>query len=84
MKIIINDSDKEIKIKLPYHLVFNSLSATVLPKVINKNAESEGVITSKQLRQLMRELSRFRKKHRKWVLVDIENGETGEKVVITL
>lgn len=82
MKIIIKESEKEIKITIPYRLVFNSLSSIILPKMINKNAEIE--ITSKQLRLLIRELNRFKKKHRNWVLVDIEDGESGEKVVITL
>lgn len=86
MKIIINSSDenKEIKIKIPGRLIFNSVTAAVAPKLISKEEGPEFTLTGKQLRLLVREINRFRRKHKDWVLVEVEDGETGERVVIKL
>lgn len=84
MKIIINSSDESKEVKIPGRLILNSVTATVAPKLISKNAGSEFTLTGKQLRPLIREINRFRKKHKDWVLVEVEDGHSGERVVITL
>lgn len=84
MKIIINGSDESTEIKIPGRLILNSITATVAPKLISKKAEPGFSLTGKQLRPLIREINKFRKKHRDWVLVEVVDGDSGEKVVITL
>lgn len=87
MKIIIKDSDTNRNITLPSRLILNSLTATLAPKLINKKIKggknnSKISVTGSQLRRLIREINRYRRKHKDWVLVEVEEGTTGDSVVI--
>jgi hypothetical protein len=89
MKIIVKDSDMNLKIILPSRLVLNSLTAYLAPHFINRKtgADKNGSvseITGKQLRLIFREINRYRRKHRDWVLLEAESGSSGEKVMIKL
>lgn len=87
MKIIIKDSDTNRNITLPSRLILNSLTATLAPRLINKKVNSgkdecKPKITGSQLRVLIREINRYRRKHKDWVLVEVEERATGDKVII--
>lgn len=87
MKIIIKDSDTNRNITLPSRLILNSLTATLAPKWINKKIKGSGndtklCVKGSQLRRLIREINRYRRKHKDWVLVEVEEGATGDRVVI--
>lgn len=87
MKIIIKDSDTNRNITLPSRLILNSLTATLAPKLINKKIKGRGndtklCVKGSQLRRLIREINRYRRKHKDWVLVEVEEGANGDKVII--
>ncbi|MBD5103901.1 MAG: hypothetical protein HDT47_03445 [Ruminococcaceae bacterium] len=87
MKIIIKGYDTNMNLTLPSRLILNGLTATLAPKWINKKINgfkknSEISITGSQLRTLIREINRYRRKHKDWVLVEVEEGENGDRVII--
>lgn len=84
MKIIVKDSDTNLNLKIPSGMILNTITATILPKALNKKSGGEFKLTGKQLRPLVREINRFRKKHKDWVLVEVEEDSTGERVIIKL
>lgn len=87
MKIIIKNSDTNMNLTLPSRLILNSLAATLASKWINKKINGSGndvklCVKGNQLRKLIREINRYRRKHKDWVLVEVEEETTGDKVVI--
>lgn len=89
MKIIVRDSDTNLNLTLPHRLLLNSLTATLAPRVLNRRTGAEEnpsipKITGKQLRMFIRELNRYRRSHKDWVLLEVENDASGEKVMIKL
>lgn len=83
MKIIIKDSDTNLNLTFPSRIVLNRITASLAPKMINKKAgEKIPPVTSGQLRALVREINKFRKKHKDWVLVEVNEASTGEQVII--
>lgn len=87
MKIIIKNSDTNLNLTLPSRLILNSLTATLAPKLINKKINggknNSGIyLKGSQLRRLIREINRYRRKHKDWALVEVEEGENGDRVII--
>lgn len=83
MKIIIKDSDTNLNLTFPSRIVLNKITAALATKMINKKAGEEiPPVTSGQLRALVREINKFRKKHKDWVLVEVNEASTGEQVII--
>lgn len=83
MKIIIKDSDTNLNLTFPSRIVLNKITASLAPKIINKKAGEEiPPVTSGQLRALIREINKFRKKHKDWVLIEVNEASTGEQVII--
>ena len=69
-----------IRPMLPSGLVLNSLTASFLPKYL----EEQGIhITREQARVFVKELNRFRKRHKDWKLVEVQ-GADGDIVDICL
>ena len=87
MKIIIKDADTNLNLRLPSRLILNSITAALAPRIINKKIKESAddfkrPVTSSQLRALIREINRYRRKHRDWVLIEVEEESKGERVVI--
>lgn len=88
MKIVIKDADTNLNLRLPSRLILNSITAALAPRIINKKIKEstdndfKQPITSSQLRTLIREINRYRRKHRDWVLIEVGEESTGERVVI--
>lgn len=85
MRIIVKDSDTNLNIKLPSRLILNGITAAFASKIINKKIEDKGgnsPVTSSQLRNLIREINKYRRKHRDWILVEVDEPSTGSRVII--
>lgn len=85
MRIIIKDSDTNLNIRLPSRLLLNGITAKLAPKIINKKIKNKGgnfPVTSSQLKNLIREINKYRRKHRDWILVEVDEPSSGDKVII--
>ena len=81
MKILVKEhGGHTIRLVFLSGLVLNSLSARFLPKYL----EEQGIhITREQALMFIKELNRFRKSHRDWKLVEVQDAD-GEIVEIRL
>lgn len=87
MRIIVKDSDTNLNIRIPSRLLLNGITAKFAPKTINKKIEDKGGnfhVTSDQLKILIREINKYRHKHKDWVLVEVDEPSTGDRVIIKL
>lgn len=81
MNIVIKSKQgKNIRIPLPSVLVFNRFTAGLMPKYLKQNGLD---ISKKQARVFVKELHRFRRRHRDWVLVEVQSA-SGDYVKIKL
>ena len=80
MRIIVRDKDTHLNLPIPTRLVFNGLTAGLLCWGLEKHGTH---VSRKQLMVFVKELHRFRRRHPKWTLVEVE-GPEGEQVKITL
>lgn len=73
MKILVKEQDGHtIRIAFPSGLVLNSLSARFLPKCLRE----QGIhITREQAVAFIKELNRFRKRHKDWTLVEVQAAD---------
>lgn len=88
MRILVKSAnERTIHIILPSGLILNNLTATLGTKVINKyinqNCDSTVNITSHDVRKLVQEIRRLKRKYPNWYLVDIESSD-GDVVKIKL
>ena len=81
MKILVKEhGGHTIRLIFPSGLVLNSLSASFLPKYL----EEQGIhITREQARVFIKELNRFRKRHKDWKLAEVQDAD-GDSVEIRL
>ena len=81
MKILVKEhGGHTIRLIFPSGLVLNSLSASFLPKYL----EEQGIhITREHARVFIKELNRFRKRHKNWKLVEVQDAD-GDFVEIRL
>ena len=81
MKILVKENGGHtIRLIFPSGLVLNSVSASFLPKYL----EEQGIhITRDQARAFIKELNRFRKRHKDWKLVEVRDAK-GDYVEIRL
>lgn len=78
MRIFIRSADnKIINIVLPSSLIFNNITAAIGAKIINKHvsADENYSIRTKDMRIIIRELNRFKKKYPTLNIVDIESSD---------
>ena len=80
MRIIVRDKDTHLNLPIPTRLVFNGLTAGLLCWGLEKHGTH---VSRKQLMVFVKELRRFRRRHPRWTLVEVE-GHEGEQVKITL
>lgn len=82
MKIIVKDSEerKDFHLTLPSALILNSFAASFLSRFLKR----EGInITSRQARQVARSLKKFKRRHKDWPLVEVNDAD-GDHIRITL
>ena len=81
MRILVKEHEGHtIRLMLPSGLVLNSLTASFLPKYL----EEQGIhITREQARVFVKELNRFRKRHKDWKLAEVKSAD-GDIVEICL
>lgn len=85
MRIIIESpGEKTIRLIFPTRLLFNNLTALIGAGTINKYIPSSSPrISVGQLRGLIKEVNRVKRKYRGFVLVDVESSD-GDIVKIVL
>ncbi len=82
MDIIVRDSDegKNFRLMIPSALILNSFAASFLPRFL----KSEGVnITSRQARHMVKSLKKFKRRHKDWTLVEVQEKD-GDRIKIKL
>ena len=81
MRIIVKSKEgPNIWLPLPSGLLLNPLTARLAPKYL----KDHGVhITSQQAVTFIKTLNRYRRKHRDWVLVEVESAD-GDYVKIKI
>lgn len=79
MRIYVKGDDTHINLIFPTSFLCSKFCTRIISKYCIKD---EGKLSYEQLRSMVDVLKRFRKKHKGWVLVDVESD--GEKVLIKL
>lgn len=78
MKIFIKDDKSEMTLCFPTGLVINRLTAGIIRRKLKK----EGVLlTRKQTVLFIKELKKYKKKHRDWNLVEISENGTNSVII---
>ncbi len=78
MKISIKSDDLKLTLRLPTGLILNRLTAGIVCRKLKK----EGIhLTRKQTVLFIKELKKYKKKHRDWNLVEISENDTNSIVI---
>lgn len=78
MKIAIKWDDTKFALRFPTGLILNRLTAGI----VRKELEKEGIhLTRKQTVLFIKELKRYKKKHRDWNLVEISENDTNSVII---
>ena len=77
MKISINSDNTNLVLRFPTGLVFNRLTAGIVRRFLKKQ---EIHLTRKQTVLFIKELKRYKRRHRDWNLVEVE--ESGKNSVV--
>ncbi|MCM1299610.1 MAG: hypothetical protein NC203_00860 [Firmicutes bacterium] len=82
MRITVKTAEKSTELVIPTRLLLNRFAVKRLIKHVPENTAEN--LTPEAAAKLAAELNRFRRRHKHWVLVDVEDGGTGERIVIKL
>lgn len=78
MKISIKSDDLKLTLRLPTGLILNRLTAGIVCRKLKK----EGIhLTRKQTVLFIKELKKYKKKHRDWNLVEVSENDTNSIVI---
>ena len=78
MKISIKSDDLKLTLRLPTGLILNRLTAGIVCRKLKK----EGIhLTRKQTVLFIKELKKYKKKHRDWNLVEASENDTNSIVI---
>ena len=78
MKISIKSDDLKLTLRLPTGLILNRLTAGIVCRKLKK----EGIhLTRKQTVLFIKELKKYKKKHRDWNLVEISENDTNSVII---
>lgn len=78
MKIFIKSDDLKLTLRLPTGLILNRLTAGIVCRKLKK----EGIhLTRKQTVLFIKELKKYKKKHRDWNLVEVSENDTNSIVI---
>lgn len=78
MKISIKSDDLKLTLRLPTGLILNRLTAGIVCRKLKK----EGIyLTRKQTVLFIKELKKYKKKHRDWNLVEVTESGTNSVII---
>ena len=78
MKLSIKSDNLKLTLRLPTGLILNRLTAGIVCRKLKK----EGIhLTRKQTVLFIKELKKYKKKHRDWNLVEISENDTNSIVI---
>ena len=81
MRVVVNSPGcKRIRIWFPSGLVWNPITAMLLPGILRQNGIE---ITREQALTMVRAINRYRRRHPNWKLVEVESAN-GERVEVAL
>lgn len=80
MKITVRSEDTNLWIPIPTALFLNDLTAGLAPQFL---APYGVTITAKQARKFIRAMKKYKRRHRDWVLVEVQSAD-GDYVEIKL
>ena len=80
MRITVKSDEANLRIPIPTGLVFNDLTAALVPKFMEQNGVT---ITAKQARKFIRAMKKYKRRHRDWTLVEVQSAD-GDYVEIKL
>ena len=80
MRITVRSGEFKLRIPFPTGLVLNDLTAGLAPIIMKQNGMT---ITTKQARKAIRAMKKYKRRHRDWVLVEVESS-AGDYVEIKL
>ncbi|HOJ47839.1 MAG TPA: hypothetical protein PLD48_03070 [Bacillota bacterium] len=86
MRIVVRSKErKNIHLRFPTRMLFNGFTGTIGAGIVNKHigTDSGYKLRASDLRRLMREINRIKKKHPKLDLVEVHSAD-GDEVKITL
>lgn len=78
MKISVKSGDSKIVLRFPTGLILNRLTAGFVCRKLKK----EGInLTRKQTVLFIKELKRYKKRHRDWNLVEVQESGGGNVII---
>lgn len=80
MRIIVKESEHNIRLRFPSGLILNRFTAAAICREVGKYGVK---ISPRQMRMLIKALHRYRKTHPDWVLAEV-TGAKGEHVLVKL
>ena len=80
MRITVRSEEANLRIPIPTGLILNDLTAGLVPKFMEQNGIT---ITTKQARKFIRAMKKYKRRHRDWVLVEVQSSD-GDYVEIKL
>ena len=81
MRIIVQDpADQNVNLRFPTGLLLNRLTAHFAARMLQKYGLH---LTGRQLSAFMRELKRWKRRHKDWVLVEVDSAD-GEYIQIRM
>lgn len=79
MRIVVKGSDANINLVIPTSLLCSGIAVRLIAGHCTEKKDKQFY---EQVKAMAKELNRFRKKHKGWMLVEVESE--GEKVLIKL
>lgn len=80
MRITVRSEEANLRIPIPTALIFNDLTAAIAPRFMSQYGLN---ITGRQARKLVRAMKKFKRRHRDWILVEVQSAD-GDYVEIKL
>ena len=74
MKIVVKESNHNIRLRFPTGLILNGCTSAALCRAAGKHGVG---ITHGQMRTLIKALHRYRRSHPDWVLVEVSSTKGG-------
>lgn len=72
MRIVVRDSNTNINLLFPTRIICSKIGVRLMSKHL---AEKSGKMSYEQIGAMAKELCRFGKKHRGWVLAEVESKD---------
>ena len=80
MKITVRSEEVNLCIPFPTAIIFNDLTAGIAPRFLSEHGLN---VTPQQARKFMRAIRKFKRRHRDWVLCEVQSAD-GDYVEVKL